>query len=76
MFYQVLILHLILLTKSEIIDCTSLEYLLFKDNKDLLTYDSYAELFRVTNLRFYKEIIKLESENIKRDKNKRSQWEI
>jgi len=52
------------------------EYLLFKDNKDVLTYDSYAELFHVTNLSFYKEIIKLESDNIKRDTNKRSQWEI
>jgi len=51
-------------------------YLLFKDNKDVLTYDSYAELFHVTNLSFYKEIIKLESDNIKRDANKRSQWEI
>jgi len=29
----VLILHFILLTKSEIIDYTSHEYLLFKDNK-------------------------------------------
>jgi len=76
MFYQVLILHLILLTKSEIIDYTSHEYLLFKDNKDVLTYDSYAELFHVTNLSFYKEIIKLEPDNIKRDTNKRSQWEI
>jgi len=47
MFYQVLILHLILLTKSEIIDYTS-QYLLFKYNKDVLTYDSYAELFHVT----------------------------
>jgi len=36
-----------------------------KDNKDVLTYDSYAEPFHVTNLGFYKEIIKLESDNIK-----------
>jgi len=57
MFYQVLILHLILFKKSEIIDDTSHEYLLFKDNKDVLTYDSFAELFHVTNLSFYKEII-------------------
>jgi len=67
MFYQVLILHLVLLTKSEIIGYTSHEYLLFTGNKDVLTYDSYAELFHVTNLSFYKEIIKLESDNIKRD---------
>jgi len=52
--------HLILLTKSEIIDYTSHQYLLFKDNKDVLTNDPYAELFHVTNLSFYKEIIKLE----------------
>jgi len=62
MFYQVLILHLILLTKLEIIDYTSHENLLFKNNKDVLTYDSYAKLFHVS---FYKEIIKLESENVK-----------
>jgi len=41
-----------------------------------LRYDSYADLFHVTNLSLYKEIIKLESENIKRNTNKRSQWEI
>jgi len=70
----VLILHLILFIKSEIIDSTSHEYLLFKDNEDVLTYDSYAELF--LNLSFCKEIEQLESDNIKRGTSKRSKWEI
>jgi len=49
---------------------------MFKDNKDVLTYESYNDLFHVINSSFYKEIINIEPNNIKRDSNKRSQWEI
>ncbi len=64
------------MASSEIIDYSNHEFFLFKDNKDVLTYESYNDLFHVTNLSFYKEIINIESDNIKRDSNKRSQWEI
>jgi len=53
-----------------------MHFFLFKDNKDVLTYESYNDLFHVTYLSFYKEIINIESDNIKWDSNKRSQWEI
>jgi len=64
------------LASSKIIDYSNHEFFLFKDNKDVLTYESYNDLFHVTNLSFYKEIINIESDNIKRHSNKRSQWEI
>jgi len=42
-----------------------MHFFLFKDNKDVLTYESYNDLFHVTYLSFYKEIINIESDNIK-----------
>jgi len=48
------------LVSSEIIDYSNLEFFLFKDNKGVLTYESYNDLFHATNLSFYKEIINIE----------------
>jgi len=76
MFFLVLILNLALLTSSEIIDYTSHEYLLFKDNKDILTYDSYADLFHVTNLSFYEGIINTESRSFNKSSKTDVEWEI
>jgi len=60
----------------EIIDYSNHEFFLFKDKKNVLTYNSYANLIHVTNLTFYKETIDLESGYIKKDTNNRSQWEL
>ncbi len=65
-----------MITTSEIIDYANHEFFLFKDKKDVLTYESYADLFHVPNLSFYKEIINLESGYVRKDKNIRTQWEI
>ncbi len=65
-----------MITTSEIIDYSNHEFFLFKDKKDVLTYESYDDLFHVTNLSFYKEIINLESGHVRKDKNTRTQWEI
>jgi len=65
------ILSFIILASSEIIDYSYHEFFLFNDNMDVLTYESYNDLFHLTNLRFCKEIIHIESDNIKKDLNKR-----
>ncbi len=65
-----------MITTSEIIDYSNHEFFLFKDKKDVLTYESYADLYHVTNLSFYKEIINQESGYVRKDKNTRTQWEI
>jgi len=65
-----------MIVTSEIIDYSNHEFFLFKDKKDVLTYESLVDLFHITNLSFYKEIIDIESEYIKKDTNKRSQWKI
>ncbi len=65
-----------MITTSEIIDYSNHEFFLFEDKKDVLTYESYDDLFHVTNLSSYKEIINLESGYVRKDKNIRTQWEI
>jgi len=65
-----------MIATSEIIDYVNHEFFLFKAKNDVLTYESYADLFHVTNLTFYKEIIDLESGYIKKDTNKSSQFII
>jgi len=55
-------------------DYTNHDFFLYKDTKDILIYDSYGDLFRITNLSLYKDIIKLESAHI--NKNNNLQWEI
>ncbi len=64
----ILILSIIILASSEI-DYWNHDFFLFKDNKDVLIYESYNDLFHVTNSSFYKEVINIESDNIKRDSN-------
>jgi len=44
------------------------------DTKHILIYDSYADIFHITNLSLYKDITKLESTHIKKSNN--LQWEI
>jgi len=58
------ILSFIILACSEINYYSNHEFFLFKDNKDVLTYDSYNNLFHITNLSFYKEIINIALEVI------------
>jgi len=55
-------------------DYTNHDFFLYKDTKDLLIYDSYADLFHITNLSLYNDIIKLESTHI--NKSNHLQWEI
>ncbi len=65
-----------MITTSEIIDYSNHEFFLFKDKKDVLTYESYADLFHVTNLSFYKEIINLESGYVRKDTNIRQNGKL
>jgi len=47
------IIYLLLLvatTKSENMDYTNNDFLLYKDTKDVLIYESYADLFHITNI--------------------------
>ncbi len=67
---------MIMITTSEIIEYSNHEFFLFKDKKDVLTYESCADLFHVTNLSFYKERINLESGCVRKDTNIRTKWEI
>jgi len=62
-----------ILASSEIIDYTIQKCFLFNDNKDVLTFESYNDLFQVSSLCFYKETINIKSDNIKMDSSKRSQ---
>jgi len=39
------------------------------DTKNILIYDLYADLFHITNLSLYKDIIKLESTHINKNNN-------
>jgi len=55
-------------------DYTNHDFFLYKDTKDILIYDSYADLFHITNLSLHKDIIKLESAHI--NKSNHLQWEI
>jgi len=55
-------------------DYTNHDFFLYKDTKDILIYDLYADLFHLTNLSLYKDIIKLESAHIY--KSNHLQWEI
>jgi len=70
----IFLLLIVAATISEIMDYTNHDFFLYKDTKDILIYDSYADLFHITNLSFYKDIIKLESTHI--NKNNNLQWEI
>jgi len=68
------VLLIVAATNSEIMDYTNHDFVLYKDTKDILIYDSYADLFHTTNLSLYKDIIKLESTHINKINN--LQWEI
>jgi len=61
MHFLLLLTPFVLIATSEIIDYSNHEFFLFKNKKDVLTYESYANLFHITNLHFHKEIIDLES---------------
>lgn len=62
-------------TNSEIMDYTNYDFFIYKDTKDILIYESYADLFHITNLSLYKHIIQLESTHLTTN-NKNLQWEI
>ncbi len=55
-------------------DYTNPDFFLCNDTKDILIYDSYSDLFHITNLSLYKDIIKLESIHI--NKSNHLKWEI
>jgi len=59
------LLLLVATTKSEIMDYTNHDFLLYKDTKDVLIYESYADLFHITNISLYRDIINLETEFLK-----------
>jgi len=70
----IFVLVIVAATNSEIMDYTNHDFFLYKDTNDILIYDSYADLFHITNLSLYKDIIKLESTHINKSNN--LQWEI
>jgi len=73
------IMYLLLLvatTKSEIIDYTNHDFFLYKDTKDVLIYETYADLFHITNISLYRDIINLETEFLKSHDSKNFHWEI
>ncbi len=67
---------LITICHSEIIDYTNNEYLLLKDEKDVMTYNSFEDLFHITNLSFYREIIRVEDNITNSSKNSDLEWDI
>jgi len=69
----IFVLLIVAATNSEIINYTNHDFFLYKDTKDILIYDSYADLFHITNLSLYKDIIKLQSTHINKSNN--LQWE-
>jgi len=46
------------------------------DTKDVLIYESYADLFHITNISLYRDIINLETEFLKSHDSKNFLWEI
>jgi len=56
----IFVLLIVAATNSKIMDYTNHDFLLYKDTKDILIYD----LFHITFLSLYKDIIKLESTHI------------
>jgi len=55
-------------------DYTNHDFFLYKDTKDILIYDSIADLFHINNFSLYKDIVKLESTHI--NKSNHLKWEI
>ncbi|XP_033241581.1 uncharacterized protein [Drosophila pseudoobscura] len=76
MYANILILTFVILTTAEVIDYTHSDYLLLKDDRDVYTYETYAELFHITNLSFYREIIDKESKYVNKSINSDDEWEI
>ncbi len=76
MHFLLLLIPFVMITTSEIIDYSNHEFFLFNDKKDVLTYESYADLFHVTNLSLYKEIINLESGYVRKDTNIRQNGKL
>jgi len=71
----IFVLLIVAATNSEIMGYTNHDFFLYKDTKDILIYDSYADLFHITNSSLYNDIIKLESTHINKS-NQNLQWEI
>jgi len=58
------IIHVLLIvtaTNFEIMDYRNHDFFLYKDTKYILIYDSFTDLFHITNLSLYNDILKLES---------------
>jgi len=70
------LLLLVATTKSENMDYTNNDFLLYKDTKDVLIYESYADLFHITNISLYRDIINPEIELLKNQDSKNFVWEI
>jgi len=68
-------LLIVVATNTKIMAYTNHDFFLCKDTKDILIYDSYADLLHITNLSLYKDIIKFESTHINK-RNQNLQWEI
>jgi len=58
------------------LDYANHDCLPYKDSKDILIYDSYAEVFHITNISFYREIINLETEFLNNHDSQNFLWEI
>jgi len=67
---------LVAIAKSEIMGYTNHDFLLYKDTKDVLIYESYADLFHITNISLYRDIITLETEFLKSHDSNNFLWEI
>ncbi len=76
MIFALQLFLIIVSTTAEIINYSNHDFFLYKGSKDVLTYDSYAELFHVTNISFYKEIIDTEYNHIKNTNNDKLYWKI
>jgi len=50
------------------------DFLLYKDTKNVLIYESYADVFHITKISLYRDIINLETEKSHDSKN--FLWEI
>jgi len=69
------LLLLVAATKSKIMDYTNHDFLLYKDTKDVLINESYADLFHLTNISLYRDIINLETEFLNSHVSKNFLWE-
>jgi len=70
------LLLLVAATKLSIIDYTNHDFLLYKDTKDVPIYETYAEIFYISNISFYRDIINFGTEFLNNHDNQNFHCEI